>query len=157
MMDINMRGTFACTQACLPYLQRAANPHVLVLSPPIDLDPKWLGPHAAYTASKYGMSLLALGMAEEFRRFGIAVNGLWPRTLIATSALNVAAPGEAAQARTPQVMADAAYVILTSDSRQRTGRLHLDEQVLREAGVTDFGRYCATPGVEPKIDLFVTP
>jgi citronellol/citronellal dehydrogenase len=157
MMDINMRGTFACTQACLPYLKKAANPHVLVLSPPIDLDPKWLGPHPAYTASKYGMSMLALGMAAEFRESGIAVNGLWPRTIIATAALNVARAGAAEQGRTPDIMADAAYQILTSDSRQFSGRLYLDEQVLREAGISDFESYSVTPGVAPQIDLFVTP
>lgn len=157
MMDINMRGTFACTQACLPHLKRAANPHVLVLSPPIDLDPKWLGPHPAYTASKYGMSLLALGMAEEFRQYGIAVNGLWPRTIIATAALNVAKQGVAEHGRTPEIMADAAYCILSSDSRAHSGGLHLDEQVLREAGQTDFERYLVTPGTAPQIDLFVNP
>ncbi|NEX63695.1 SDR family oxidoreductase [Noviherbaspirillum galbum] len=157
MMDINMRGTFACAQACLPYLKKAANPHVLVLSPPIDLDPKWLGPHPPYTASKYGMSLLALGMAEELRQSGIAVNGLWPRTIIATAALNVAKQGLAERGRTPEIMADAAYQILISDSRTCTGTLLLDEQVLREAGVSDFEQYSVTPGVAPQIDLFVNP
>jgi citronellol/citronellal dehydrogenase len=157
MMDINMRGTFACTQACLPYLKRAANPHVLVLSPPIDLDPRWLSPHPAYTASKYGMSMLALGMAEEFRSLGIAVNGLWPRTIIATAALNVAQQGAAERGRIPDIMADAAYRILISDSRQCSGRLYLDEQVLREAGISDFDAYSVTAGVAPQIDLFVTP
>lgn len=157
MMDINMRGTFACTQACLPYLKQAANAHVLVLSPPIDLDPKWLGPHPAYTASKYGMSMLALGMAEEFRNLGIAVNGLWPRTIIATAALNVARQGAAEQGRIPDIMAEAAYRILTSDSRQCSGRLYLDEEVLREAGISDFDAYSVNPGVAPQIDLFVTP
>jgi citronellol/citronellal dehydrogenase len=158
MMDINVRGSFVCAQACLPWLRRAANPHVLMLAPPIDLDPRWLGPHVAYTISKYGMSMLVLGMAEEFRAERIAVNGLWPRTLIATAALNVAAPGQAEHARTPQIMADAAHCILTADSAGpgTSGKLHLDEQVLRAAGVSDFERYSVTPGAEPLIDLFVT-
>jgi citronellol/citronellal dehydrogenase len=157
MMDINVRGTFVCTQACLPYLKKAPNAHVLTLSPPIDLNPKWLGPHPAYTASKYGMSMLVLGMAEEFREHGIAVNGLWPRTIISTSALSVAQQGAAEHARTPEIMADAAYRILTSDSRSNTGNLYLDEQVLRNAGEREFERYLVTPGTEPLIDLFVTP
>jgi citronellol/citronellal dehydrogenase len=157
IMDINVRGSFVCAQACLPWLRRAANPHVLTLSPPIDLDPKWLGPHVAYTVSKYGMSMLVLGMAEEFRADGIAVNGLWPRTLIATSALKIAAPGAAQHARTPEIVADAAHLILSSDSRSSSGKLHLDETLLRAAGVTDFARYLVAPGAEPAIDLFVTP
>ena len=157
MMDINVRGTFACTQACLPHLQRAANPHVLVLSPPINLDPKWLGVHAAYTASKYGMSLIALGMAEEFRPRGIAVNTLWPQTIIATSALNVAQVGLGEMGRKPEIMADAAHRILTADARMLTGRSLIDEAVLREAGVTDFSSYLVKPGVTPITDLFLEP
>ena len=157
MMDINVRGTFACTQACLPHLQRAANPHVLVLSPPINLDPKWLGVHAAYTASKYGMSLIALGMAEEFRPLGIAVNTLWPQTIIATSALNVAQVGLGEMGRKPEIMADAAHRILTTDARALTGRSLIDEAVLREAGVTDFSSYLVKPGVTPITDLFLEP
>ena len=157
MMDINVRGTFACTQACLPHLKRAANPHVLVLSPPINLDPKWLGVHAAYTASKYGMSLIALGMAEEFRPLGIAVNTLWPQTIIATSALNVAQVGLGEMGRKPEIMADAAHRILTADARTLTGRSLIDEAVLREAGVTDFSSYLVKPGVTPITDLFLEP
>jgi citronellol/citronellal dehydrogenase len=155
MMDINVRGTFACTQACLPYLCRAANPHVLTLSPPLDLRPSWFGPHVAYTTSKFAMSMLALGLAEELRPAGVAVNALWPRTLIATAALKLAAPTARERARTPEIMADAAHRILTHDSRSFTGRFCIDEQVLREAGVSDFSKYAATPGVEPEIDLFV--
>ena len=157
MMDINVRGTFAGAQACLPHLQRAANPHVLVLSPPINLDPKWLGVHAAYTASKYGMSLIALGMAEEFRSLGIAVNTLWPQTIIATSALNVAQVGLGEMGRKPEIMADAAHRILTADARTLTGRSLIDEAVLREAGVTDFSSYLVKPGVTPITDLFLEP
>lgn len=157
MMDINVRGTFACTQACLPHLKRAANPHVLVLSPPINLDPKWLGVHAAYTASKYGMSLIALGMAEEFRAMGVAVNTLWPQTIIATSALNVAQVGLGEMGRKPEIMADAAHRILTASARELTGRSLIDEAVLREAGVTDFSAYLVKPGATPILDLFLDP
>jgi citronellol/citronellal dehydrogenase len=155
MMDINVRGTFVCAQACLAYLRKSTNPHILTLSPPIDLSPKWLGAHVAYTTSKYAMSLLSLGMAEEFRADGIAVNALWPRTIIATSALKVAQQGEAERGRTPEIMADAAYWILTRPARTNSGRFFLDELALREAGVKDFDRYLVTPGVDPEIDLFV--
>lgn len=155
MMDINMRGTFVCSQACIPHLKRAANPHILVLSPPINLNPKWLGAHPAYTASKYGMSLLALGMAEELRHDGIAVNCLWPKTIIATSALKVAQAGLGDMGRLPQIMADAAHDILSSPSRGRTGNAFIDEDVLRARGVTDFSPYLVTPGVTPIIDLFL--
>lgn len=155
MMDINVRGTFVCSQACLPHLKKAANPHVLVLSPPINLAPKWLGAHPAYTASKYGMSLIAMGIAEEFKNDGIAVNALWPKTIIATSALKVAQAGLGDLGRVPTIMADAAYEILTSPSREFTARCVLDEEVLRERGVTDFDQYLVTPGIDPIIDLFV--
>ncbi|HIV70182.1 MAG TPA: NAD(P)-dependent oxidoreductase [Candidatus Aquabacterium excrementipullorum] len=155
MMDINMRGTFVCSQACIPHLKRAANPHILVLSPPINLNPKWLGAHPAYTASKYGMSLLALGMAEELRIDGIAVNCLWPKTIIATSALKVAQAGLGEMGRLPQIMADAAHDILSSPSRSRTGHAFIDEDVLRARGVSDFSTYLVTPGVTPIIDLFL--
>lgn len=155
MMDINVRGSFACTQACLPHLLKAANPHILNLSPPLNMNPRWLGIHPAYTMSKYGMSLLALGVAEEFRQRGVAANTLWPRTLIATSALNVAAPSRVERARKPEIMADAAYWILTQDSREVTGRSFLDEEVLRAAGREDFSDYAVNPGVAAELDYFV--
>jgi len=155
MMDVNVRGTFVCSQACIPWLKRADSPHILILSPPIGLVPKWLGRHPAYTMSKYAMSLLSLGMAEELRKDGIAVNSLWPRTFIATAALVMVEPGLQRTARMPQVMADAAYEILRSDSRATTGNLFIDEQVLKAAGITDFRAYATTPGAEPRIDLFV--
>jgi citronellol/citronellal dehydrogenase len=155
MMDINVRGTFACTQACLPHLLKGRNPHVLNLSPPLNLRPHWLGIHPAYTLSKYGMSLLALGVAEEFREAGVAANTLWPRTLIATSALNVAAPGHVERARKPEIMADAAYWILTQDSRETSGRSFLDEEVLRSCGRTEFADYAVNPALTPEIDYFV--
>ena len=155
MMDINVRGSFVCAQACLPHLKKVANPHVLTLSPPIDMNPRWFGRHAAYTTSKYAMSLVALGIAEEFRARRVASNTLWPRTLIATSALNLAAPGLAEKARTPDIMADAAHWILTQDSGQVSGQSFLDEEVLRRAGVSDFDRYRAAPGGELELDYFV--
>jgi citronellol/citronellal dehydrogenase len=155
MMDINVRGTFACAQACLPHLRKASNPHILTLSPPLDLRPLWFGAHVAYTTSKFAMSMLVLGLAEELRGDGVAVNALWPRTLIATAALNLAAPTSRERARTPAIMADAAHDILTRESRSFTGRFCIDEQVLRESGLSDFSKYAATPGVEPEIDLFV--
>ena len=157
MMDINVRGSFVCAQACLPHLQRAANPHILSLSPPLNLDPKWLGVHAAYTTSKYAMSLIALGLAEELKAQGIAVNTLWPQTIIATSALNVANVGLGEMGRKPEIMADAAWQVLTSDARSLSGRSLIDEAVLREAGVTDFSGYLVKPGVSPIIDLFLDP
>ena len=157
MMDINVRGSFVCAQACLPHLQRAANPHILSLSPPLNLAPKWLGAHPAYTTSKYAMSLIALGLAEELKAQGIAVNTLWPQTLIATSALSVVGSGLGEMGRKPEVMADAAWHILTADARQRTGHSLIDEAVLREAGVTDFTPYLVTPGVTPLLDLFLDP
>ncbi|HCN88453.1 MAG TPA: short chain dehydrogenase, partial [Oxalobacteraceae bacterium] len=141
MLDVNVRGTFLCSQACLPHLKRAANPHILTLSPPLNLDPKWFGPHVAYTIAKYGMSMCVLGMAEEFRADGVAVNALWPRTLIATSAINAIDPRLMGMGRTPQIMADAAYAILTKDSRAYTGNFAIDDEVLQAAGVTDLSGY----------------
>jgi len=157
MLGVNVRGTFLCSQACIPHLRKAANPHILTLSPPLDLRPEWLAPHVAYTISKYGMSMAVIGMAAELRSAGIAVNGLWPRTIIATAALSVIAGAAVAAARTPEIVADAAYCILTSDSRVRTGGLLIDEDVLREAGVRDFARYSVSPGARLQEDLFVVP
>jgi citronellol/citronellal dehydrogenase len=155
MMGINLRGTYLCSRACLPHLKRAANPHILTLSPPLNLNPRWFGPHVAYTIAKYGMSMCVLGMAEEFKEDGIAVNALWPRTTIATAALQII-PGASPEAgRTPEIMADAAHHILTRDSRSLTGRFLIDEAVLREAGVGDFARYAVKPGEKLRIDLFL--
>ena len=156
MMDVNVRGTFCVTQACLPWLQKADNAHVLVLSPPINLDPKWFARHAAYTISKYGMSMCVLGMAEEFRQDGIAVNALWPRTVIATAALAMlGGMVEPKNCRTPAILADAAYEILTRDARQHTGNFYLDDEVLAEAGITDLDRYAVEPGQPLIPDLFL--
>jgi citronellol/citronellal dehydrogenase len=158
MWGVNARGTYLCSQACIPHLRKAANPHILTLSPPLNLDPKWFAHHVAYTIAKYGMSLAVLGMAEEFKRDGIAVNALWPRTVIHTAALAMLGgltPPE--NCRKPEIVADAAHVILTRDSREQTGRFLIDEDVLREAGVTDFEQYAVAPGKPLHPDLFLGP
>ena len=157
MQDINVRGTFAVSRACIPHLREAENPHVLTLSPPIDLDPRWLGPHLGYTLAKYGMSMIALGLAAELREDGIASNALWPRTLVATAAVqNLLGGDEAmARARRPEVYADAAYAVLTRPARECTGNAFLCEDVLAEEGVTDLSQYSYAPGAELAVDLFV--
>ena len=161
MLDINTRGTFLCTQACVPHLRRSAaagrNPHVLMLAPPLNLEPKWFAPHVAYTIAKYGMSLCVLGMAEEFRGDGIAVNALWPRSVIATAAVTMipGATDELARMRKPEIVADAAYFVFGQDARSTTGRFLIDEEVLTEAGVTDLTRYAVQPGTPLLPDLFV--
>jgi citronellol/citronellal dehydrogenase len=158
MHQVNARGTFLCTRACIPHLERAANPHVLNLAPPLSLEPRWFAPHVAYTIAKYGMSLCVLGMAEELRPRGIAVNALWPRTVIDTAALNLLG-GEALarRARRPEIVADAARAVLLRDARTCTGNFFLDEEVLRAEGVTDLSRYAVAPGSELAPDLFVDP
>lgn len=158
MQDINVRGTYTLSRACAPHLRESDNGHILTLSPPISLEPKWLAPHTGYTMAKYGMSLCALGLAEELRSDGVASNTLWPRTLVATVAVKNLLGGDAAmqRARTPAVYADAAYVVLTSDSRELTGQSLLCEDVLRSAGVADFSGYVADPsGADLQVDLFV--
>jgi citronellol/citronellal dehydrogenase len=154
---INTRGTFVVSRACIPHLRRAENPHILTLSPPISLEPRWLGPHIAYTIAKYGMSMCALGFAAELRADGIASNALWPRTLIATAAVQNLLGGDEAVAasRKPQLYADAAYAVVTRPSRQCTGNTFLCEDVLAEEGVTDFDAYAYVPGATPQVDLFV--
>jgi citronellol/citronellal dehydrogenase len=144
MHQINTRGTFLCTQKAVPYLEKSSNPHVLNIAPPLHstLSPRWFGPHVAYTMAKYGMSLCVLGMAEEFRPLGIAVNALWPRTAIDTEAIRLISGHEArAKTRHPRIMADAAHWILTRPSRSVTGRFFLDDEALRSSGVGDFSRY----------------
>ena len=155
MMGVNTRGTFLCSQACLPHLKKAANPHILMLSPPLDMRAEWFAPHVAYTMAKYGMSMCVLGMAEEFRGHGIGVNALWPRTIIATAALQVIPGAEAERGRTPEIVADAAWQILTRDSRSTTGNFFIDDEVLAAAGVTDLSRYAVSPGTALRADLFV--
>ena len=156
MHSINTRGTFVCSQACIPHLKKAANPHVLNLSPPLDMNPKWFAPHVAYTMAKFGMSMCVLGMAAEFAEEGVAVNALWPRTAIATSAINlIGGPTMMAGCRTVDIMSDAAHIVLTQESKKCTGNFFLDEDLLREHGVTDFERYSVTPGTTPIPDFFV--
>ncbi|MEO8726676.1 MAG: NAD(P)-dependent oxidoreductase [Acidobacteriaceae bacterium] len=155
MMAVNLRGTYLCSQACAPHLARAENPHVLTLAPPLNLASKWFAPHVAYSIAKYGMSMCVLGMAEEFRRAGIAVNALWPRTTIATAALNLVPGAGAEHSRAPEIVADAAWHILTRPSRESTGNFFIDEEVLRKAGVTNFERYAVSPGAELQADLFL--
>jgi citronellol/citronellal dehydrogenase len=155
MMAINTRGTFLSSQACIPHLRKAANPHILMLSPPLDMRAKWFAPHVAYTMAKYGMSLCVLGMAEEFRHDAIAVNALWPRTVIATAALALIPGVELENARKPEIVADAAWHILTRDSRTTTGNFFIDDEVLRAAGVTDLSGYAYEPGATLQPDLFV--
>jgi citronellol/citronellal dehydrogenase len=155
MQDVNTRGTFLLSRVAAPYVAWSGNPHILTLSPPLNLDPRWAGAHLAYTLSKYGMSLCTLGLAEELRPDGIAVNSLWPRTTIATAAVKhlVGASGMA-RARTPEIMADAAHAILCRPATKCSGNFFVDEQVLREEGVTDFTRY-ALGDTEPDLDLFL--
>jgi citronellol/citronellal dehydrogenase len=160
MFGVNVRGTYLCTQACLPYLKQSAgrgrNPHVLTLSPPLNMDPRWFAPHVAYTMAKYGMSMCVLGHAEEFRPYGIAVNALWPHTVIQTAALQMIPGVEPWHCRLPSIMADAAYAVLTSDAATTTGNFFIDEEVLRKAGVTDFARYSVVPGSTKLMpDLFL--
>ncbi len=157
MHAINTRGTFLTTKLCLPYLRKAANPHVLVLSPPLDLQPKWFKDHVAYSIAKYGMSLCVLGMAEEFRKDGIAVNALWPRTAIATAAIaNVLGRDLIAMSRTPDIMADAAYLILNQPSSELTGQFLIDDSFLFEkGGITDFTPYQVDPAKPLVQDFFV--
>ncbi len=141
MFGVNVRGTFLCTQACLPYLKQSAerkrNPHILTLSPPLNMNPRWFAPHVAYTMAKYGMSMCVLGHAAEFRQYGIAVNALWPRTVIQTAALQMIPGIKPEHCRTPEIMADAAYQVLISDARTTTGNFFIDDEVLKEAGITD--------------------
>jgi citronellol/citronellal dehydrogenase len=148
MVDVNARGTFMLTRAALPHLLRSSNPHVLTLSPPLNLEPRWLGAHVGYMLAKYTMTLATLGFAEEFRADGVAANTLWPRTTIATAAVQNLLGGDRlmAASRTPEIYADAAYLVLTTPSRELTGQSLLVEDVLAEAGVTDLSRYAAVPG-----------
>lgn len=157
MYKVNVRGTFAASQACLPHLRKSENPHILVLSPPPKLDPEWFADHLAYTMSKYGMSMCVLGMSEEFRGEGIAVNALWPRTIIATAAIENVVGGEPFmnRSRKPEIMADAAYFVLTRDSRTTTGNFFVDDEVLVSEGITDLDPYAVVPGADLVPDLFL--
>jgi citronellol/citronellal dehydrogenase len=155
MFGINVRGTFAASQVCVPHLAKATNPHILTLSPPLNLNPRWFKRHVAYTMAKYGMSMCVLGMAEEFRERGIAVNALWPRTIIATAALQMIPGVDPSRGRKPEIMADAAHWIVCQPSRTCTGNFFIDEDALRRAGVTDFGRYAVDASKSLLPDLFL--
>jgi citronellol/citronellal dehydrogenase len=159
IQSINMRGTFVTSRTAIPYLRRSANPHILSLSPPLDLRPDWFAQHLPYTMSKYGMSMVMLGMAEEFRADGIACNSLWPRTTVATAAVEFSLGGEEMlrSSRRPEIMADAAYAILNKPSRDYTGRFLLDDDVLAAEGVTDFASYRFDPERKLTVDIFVDP
>jgi citronellol/citronellal dehydrogenase len=160
MFGVNVRGTYLCTQSCLAELIKSAqagrNPHVLNMSPPLSMREHWFAPHVAYTMAKYGMSECTLGHAGEFRPHGIGVNSLWPRTAIATAALQMIPGIDLARCRNPEILSDAAYLILTSDAKITTGNFFIDDELLRSHGVTDFERYCVTPGTTDFIpDFFV--
>ena len=157
MNQINARGTFLVSKVCLPHLLKSDNPHILNLSPPLDMDPKWFGPHVAYTMAKFGMSLCVLGMAEEFKEDGVAVNALWPTTAVATAAIKNALGGDSIMniSRSPEIMADAAYIILTKDSKEFTGNFCIDDNLLADNGVTDFSQYADVPFSELAPDFFV--
>ena len=157
MHDINVRGTFFVTKACISYLKKSSNPHILTLSPPINLDPKWLSGHVAYTMTKYNMSMMAMGWAAEFKQNKIASNALWPKTTIDTAAVRNILGGEilAKMSRTPDILADAAYYILSKNSTECTGNCFIDEAVLAVEGITDLSHYSVVPGARLYTDLFV--
>lgn len=160
MYQINTRAVMVCSQAALPYLKQSPSGHILNLSPPLNLDAKWFAQHGPYTVTKYGMSMLTLGMSEEFKKYSISVNSLWPKTMIATAAIEFELGSRDAfkRARTPAIMADAAHAILASQGRSITGRLLIDEDILRERGVRDFEQYRFDPAGGTLVpDLFVDP
>jgi citronellol/citronellal dehydrogenase len=157
MMGINTRGTFMVSKYCIPHLKKAENPHILMLSPPLDMQAKWFAASTAYTMAKFGMSMVVLGLSGELKHAGIAVNALWPRTTIATAAVGNLLGGDAMMraSRTPEIMGEAAYAILTKPSRQFTGHFWIDDKVLFDAGVTDFERYRVDPSVPLMSDFFI--
>jgi citronellol/citronellal dehydrogenase len=155
MHDINTRGAYVTSRACLPHLLKSQNPHLLMLSPPLSLQPKWFAPHPAYTIAKYGMSLCVLGMAEEFRAQGVAVNALWPRTAIATAALQLIPGIDTKGCRKPEIMADAAWHVLIRPSREQSGQFLVDDEVLAGAGITDLDAYAVEPGHALYPDFFL--
>lgn len=155
MQAVNARGTFVCSQAAIPFLNKSANPHILVMAPPLNLKPHWLGPHLAYSMAKYGMSFCVIGLAEEFRSAGIAVNALWPASVISTAALNLLPGMDPAKCRKPEIVADAAHQILVRDSRTHSGRFFIDEEVLKDVGIEDLEPYAIDPTHELQKDLFL--
>ena len=160
MYQVNTRAVMVCSQAALPYLKQSSNPHIISLSPPLNLSEHWFGVHSPYTITKYGMSMLTIGMNQEFAGYGVSVNSLWPRTIIATAAIEFSLGGRElfSRARTPAIMADAAYAILNTENRSLTGRLLIDEEILKESGVNDFDQYRVEQSDdELMVDLFVEP
>ena len=156
MMDVNVRATFACSQACLPHLLKAANPHILNMAPPLSMKAKWFKNHVAYTYSKYGMSACTLGMSAEFAEQGVAVNSLWPATTIATAAVKYNLPPAIyAASRHPSIVADAAYAVITKKATENSGHFYLDEDVLRAEGVSDFTQYMLDPALQPIPDYYI--
>lgn len=157
MQDINVRGTYFMSKACIPYLKEAHNPHILNMSPPLNMDPRWFGPHLAYTISKYGMSMVVLGLAEELRQYRIAANALWPKTIIATAAVENILGGDflIQRSRKPEIVAEAAYHILQRPSFETTGNFFIDEDVLIAEGKTDLGKYAVNPDQKLMNDLFL--
>jgi len=157
MFSVNVRGTFLCSKLCIPYLKKAENPHILNLSPPLNMDPKWFKNNLAYSMAKYGMSMCVLGMTEEFKNDGIAVNALWPRTSIATAAVRNLLGGKSAvrHSRKPEIVADAAYLILTKLSKECTGNFFIDDEILKEHGITDLDKYAEDSSVELYNDFFL--
>lgn len=157
MNGVNTRGTYMTTKYCLPYLKKSANPHVLTLSPPLNMEPRWFGNHVAYSIAKFGMSMCVLGMAEEFKPYGVAMNALWPRTTIATAAIKNLLGGDEMMERSryPEIMADAAYAIFSRDSKTCTGNFFIDDEVLASEGVSDLSKYAVNPDMELMPDFFV--
>lgn len=156
IFGVNVRATFMCSKLCIPHLKKSSNPHILNLSPPLNMQAKWFKDHLAYSMSKYGMSMCTLGMAEEFKSEGIAVNSLWPKTIIATAAISENFPKPLYDAsRKPEIVADAAYAIVTSNSRELTGNFFIDEIFLKERGMNDFSKYSLHPGAPLFPDLYV--
>ena len=159
MQDVNTRGTFMVSKACIPHLLKSDNPHVLNLSPPLNVEEKWFGPHVAYTIAKFGMSMCVLGMAKEFKKDGIAFNALWPRTTIATAAVRNLLGGEEVikGSRSPEIMADAAHIIFNKKASDNSGNFYVDDEVLASVGITDLSKYAIMPGATLFPDFFVDP
>ena len=156
MQQVNTRGTFICSKYAIPHLKKAENPHILTMSPPIDLNPKWFKNHVAYTISKYGMSMITIGLSEELKEYGIAANSLWPKTIIGTAAISYLMGEQGLKmSRKPEIVADAAFEIFKKDSKKATGNFYLDEELLREAGVSDFTKYNFEEGTNLMPDLFL--
>ena len=157
MHDINVRGTFLMCKACIPFLKKGSNPHILTLSPPLNMDMKWFANHIAYTISKYNMTMITLGLAEELKKYSIAANALWPRTTIATAAVQNLLGGDMLinMSRTTDIVADAAYIILSKPSNECSGNAFIDEKVLEKEGITDFSKYSVVPGAKLYNDLFI--